>query len=224
EGPPMRPFCFWMEHTMSKRVMVVFGTRPEAIKMAPVIGALKAKPGIETAVAVTAQHREMLDQVLDLFGIAPDVDLDMMQPDQSLSDLTSRVLAGMNEVIARYRPDIVLVHGDTTTTFATTLAAFYNRTPVGHVEAGLRTGNLYAPWPEEANRKLTGALAALHFAPTERSRANLLAEGVSGDRIFVTGNTVVDALLATVRKIGDSPGLEASLASQFPFLETGKRL
>jgi len=220
----MRPFCFWMEHTMSKRVMVVFGTRPEAIKMAPVIGALKAKPGIETVVAVTAQHREMLDQVLDLFGIAPDVDLDMMQPDQSLSDLTSRVLAGMNEVIARYRPDIVLVHGDTTTTFATTLAAFYNRTPVGHVEAGLRTGNLYAPWPEEANRKLTGALAALHFAPTERSRANLLAEGVSGDRIFVTGNTVVDALLATVRKIGDNPGLEASLASQFPFLETGKRL
>lgn len=209
---------------MAKRVMVVFGTRPEAIKMAPVVEALKATPGIETIVAVTAQHRQMLDQVLDLFGIVPDEDLNVMQPGQTLAGLTSRILQGMDEVIARRKPDIVLVHGDTTTTFATSMAAFYNRTAIGHVEAGLRTGNLYSPWPEEANRKLTGILTALHFAPTERSRDNLLAEGVSAEHIHVTGNTVIDALLAVVEKIRSNPLLESELAARFPFLDPGKRL
>lgn len=207
-----------------KKVMVVFGTRPEAIKMAPLVAALKASPDVETIVAVTAQHRQMLDQVLELFGIVPDEDLDVMQPGQTLAGLTTKILAGMTEVIARHAPDIVLVHGDTTTTFATSLAAFYNRTPIGHVEAGLRTGNLYSPWPEEANRKLTGSLTALHFAPTERSRGNLLAEGVAKDSIHVTGNTVIDALLAVVDKIRDQPELEQALASRFPFLDPTKRL
>lgn len=206
------------------KVMVAFGTRPEAIKMAPVVEALKATPGIETIVAVTAQHREMLDQVLDLFEIVPDEDLDIMQPGQTLAGLTSRILTGMGEVIGRHAPDMVLVHGDTTTTMATSLAAFYNRTAVGHVEAGLRTGNLYSPWPEEANRKLTGSLAALHFAPTEQSRANLLREGVAEDTIHTTGNTVIDALLAVVRKINGSSELEASLRAEFPFLDPDKRL
>ncbi|GGK13332.1 non-hydrolyzing UDP-N-acetylglucosamine 2-epimerase [Luteimonas terricola] len=206
------------------KIMVVFGTRPEAIKMAPVVEALKATPGIQTLVAVTAQHREMLDQVLELFEIVPDEDLDIMQPGQTLAGLTSRILTGMDEVIARHTPDIVLVHGDTTTTMATSLAAFYNRTAVGHVEAGLRTGNLYSPWPEEANRKLTGALGTLHFAPTEQSRRNLLREGVAEDTIHTTGNTVIDALLSVVEKIRNSPELEASLSSEFPFLDPGKRL
>jgi UDP-N-acetylglucosamine 2-epimerase (non-hydrolysing) len=207
-----------------KKVMVVFGTRPEAIKMAPLVAALKASPDVETLVAVTAQHRQMLDQVLELFGIVPDEDLDVMQPGQTLAGLTAKILAGMTDVIARHAPDIVLVHGDTTTTFATSLAAFYNRTPIGHVEAGLRTGNLYSPWPEEANRKLTGVLTALHFAPTERSRDNLLAEGVPEAGIQVTGNTVIDALLAVVEKIRDQPELDHALASRFPFLDPGKRL
>ena len=206
------------------KVMVVFGTRPEAIKMAPVVKALKATSGIQTIVAVTAQHREMLDQVLELFGIIPDEDLDIMQPGQTLVGLTSRILVGMGAVIAKHAPDIVLVHGDTTTTMATSLAAFYNRTAVGHVEAGLRTGNIYSPWPEEANRKLTGALSTLHFAPTEQSRRNLLREGVAEDRIHTTGNTVIDALLSVVDKIRNSPELEASLCAEFPFLDPGKRL
>ena len=213
-----------MHKETSLKVMVAFGTRPEAIKMAPVVEALKATPGIQTIVAVTAQHREMLDQVLELFEIVPDEDLDIMQPGQALAGLTSRILTGMAEVIERHAPDIVLVHGDTTTTMATSLAAFYNRTAVGHVEAGLRTGNLYSPWPEEANRKLTGSLAALHFAPTEQSRGNLLREGVSEDTIHTTGNTVIDALLAVVAKIDGSAELEASLRSEFPFLDPGKRL
>ena len=209
---------------MTRRVMAVFGTRPEAVKMAPVVAALKAAPAFETIVAVTAQHREMLDQVLELFGIVPDVDLDLMTPDQTLAGLTASVVSGMSESIARHAPDIVLVHGDTTTTFATSLAALYNRVPVGHVEAGLRTGNLYSPWPEEANRKLTGTLASLHFAPTAHARDNLLAEGVPAESIHVTGNTVVDALLATVDKIRRSPGLEDALAGRFPFLSRDKRL
>jgi UDP-N-acetylglucosamine 2-epimerase len=206
------------------KVLTVFGTRPEAIKMAPVIDALKAKSSTEVVVAVTAQHRQMLDQVLDLFGIHPDEDLDLMQPGQTLSGLTSRILQGMDAVIAKHRPDIVLVHGDTTTTLATSLAAFYNRTPVGHVEAGLRTGDLYSPWPEEANRKLTGALASLHFAPTERSRSNLLAEGIDADRIHVTGNTVIDALLGVTSRISLDGALMATLAAQFRFLDPGRRL
>lgn len=207
-----------------KTVMIAFGTRPEAIKMAPVVEALKNTPGIETVVAVTAQHRQMLDQVLDLFDIIPDEDLNVMQPGQTLAGLTSRILVGMTEVIARRKPDLVLVHGDTSTTLATAMAAFYNRTAVGHVEAGLRTGNMYSPWPEEANRRLTAPLARLHFAPTEKSRANLLAEGIPGEQIHVTGNTVIDALLAVVAKIQDDPQLSAQLAARFPFLDEDKRL
>ena len=207
-----------------KRVMVVFGTRPEAIKMAPVVDALRATPGIETLVTVTAQHRQMLDQVLDLFGLVPDEDLDLMAPDQTLPDLFGRILTGMTAVLQRRRPDLVLVHGDTSTTFAAALAAFYARVPVGHVEAGLRTGNLQAPWPEEANRRLTAPLTRLHFAPTERARQNLLAEGLSAADIHVTGNTVIDALLSVVARIQADAALEAELAARFPFLEAGKRL
>jgi len=209
---------------MRKRVMVVFGTRPEAIKMAPVVAALKSTQGIETIVAVTAQHRQMLDQVLDLFGIVPDEDLNVMQPGQTLSGLTSRILEGMSEIIERRKPDLVLVHGDTTTTFATAMAALYNRVRIGHVEAGLRTGNLYSPWPEEANRKLTGALTDLHFAPTNGSQDNLLREGVDASRIHVTGNTVIDALLTVVEKIRSGPTLQETLSQRFPFLDSDKRL
>jgi len=209
---------------LRKKVMVVFGTRPEAIKMAPLVTALKQQPSLQTIVAVTAQHRQMLDQVLDLFAITPDEDLNVMQPGQTLSGLTSRIVQGMEQVIAKHAPDIVLVHGDTTTTFATSLAAFYQRTAVGHVEAGLRTGNLLSPWPEEANRKLTGVLANLHFAPTEQSAQNLRDENVDEARIHVTGNTVIDALLAVVAKIQQTPALEKELAARFPFLDASKRL
>ncbi|HEY3425846.1 MAG TPA: UDP-N-acetylglucosamine 2-epimerase (non-hydrolyzing), partial [Negativicutes bacterium] len=181
------------------KVMTVFGTRPEAIKMAPVILALSKYPEwITPVVAVTAQHREMLDQVLDLFSIVPQYDLDIMSQGQTLFDITCRAMHGLNEVLTKERPDIVLVHGDTTTTFAGALAAFYHQIPVGHVEAGLRTGNKYSPFPEETNRKLTGSLADMHFAPTITAQNNLLAEGVSKSNTFVTGNTVIDALLATV--------------------------
>lgn len=181
------------------KVMTIFGTRPEAIKMAPVVLELAKHPGlIDPVVAVTAQHREMLDQVLDLFKIRPDYDLDIMAQGQTLFDITCRALQGLNTVFAEARPDLVLVHGDTTTTFAGALAAFYHQTAVGHVEAGLRTGNKYSPFPEEMNRKLTGSLTDVHFAPTGTALANLLAEGVARDGIFVTGNTVIDALLATV--------------------------
>lgn len=207
-----------------KSVMVAFGTRPEAIKMAPVVEALKKTSGIETVVAVTAQHRQMLDQVLNLFEIVPDEDLNLMQPGQSLAGLTSRILEGMTDVIARRKPDLVLVHGDTSTTLATAMAAFYNRTAVGHVEAGLRTGNLYSPWPEEANRRLTAPLARLHFAPTAMSRANLMAEGIPAEQIHITGNTVIDALLAVVAKIQNDAKLSSELASHFPFLDDSKRL
>lgn len=180
--------------------MSVFGTRPEAIKMAPVVAELRETPGIRSLVLVTAQHREMLDQVLDHFRIRPDHDLNIMQAGQSLTDITTRALEGAFEVFGRAQPDLVLVHGDTTTTFAAALAAFYRRIPVGHVEAGLRTRNKYSPFPEEINRHLTGVLADLHFAPTEVARANLLDEGVPADRIWVTGNTAIDALLRTVRE------------------------
>jgi len=185
---------------MQLKVMTVFGTRPEAIKMAPLVKALEAHPEeFLSRVAVTAQHREMLDQVLNLFEITPDYDLNIMQPNQTLFDITSRALLGLKKVLENDRPDIVLVHGDTTTTFVASLAAYYLQIPVGHVEAGLRTGNKYSPFPEEMNRKLTGSIADLHFAPTDTSKANLLREGVAGDRIFVTGNTVIDALLRTVK-------------------------
>ena len=181
------------------KVMTIFGTRPEAIKMAPVVLELQKYPDrIQPIVTVTAQHREMLDQVLQLFRIQPDYDLDIMSPSQTLFDITSRALTGLNEVLAEARPDLVLVHGDTTTTFVGALAAFYHQIPVGHVEAGLRTGDKYSPYPEEMNRKLSGVLTDLHFAPTATARQNLLKENVDSGSVFVTGNTVIDALLSTV--------------------------
>ena len=173
------------------KVLTVFGTRPEAIKMAPLVLALQGDARFESALCVTGQHREMLDQVLSLFALTPDYDLNIMKPGQDLTDVTSAILQGMRGVLADAKPDLVLVHGDTATTFAASLAAYYQQIPVGHVEAGLRTGNLYSPWPEEANRKLTGALAAMHFAPTQKSADNLLAEGVTGSTVHITGNTVI---------------------------------
>lgn len=195
--------------------MTVFGTRPEAIKMCPLVQELRRHPDtLEPIVAVTAQHREMLDQVLDLFGIVPDYDLNIMQGGQTLYDVTTRALTGLKEVMEKARPDLVLVHGDTTTTFAGALAAYYLQIPVGHVEAGLRTGNKYSPFPEEMNRKLTGAIADLHFAPTTTSRDNLLRENVDPAAIFVTGNTVIDALATTVQADYrfDDPVVEEALS------------
>lgn len=181
------------------KVMTVFGTRPEAIKMAPVVLELqKHADRIQTIVAVTAQHRQMLDQVLDLFQITPDYDLDIMSQGQTLYDITTKSLMGLKDVLAKEKPDLVLVHGDTTTTFAGALASYYQQVPVGHVEAGLRTGDIYSPFPEEMNRKLTGAIAAIHFAPTATAKANLLKENVNLSHIYVTGNTVIDALMTTV--------------------------
>nr|WP_288297878.1 UDP-N-acetylglucosamine 2-epimerase (non-hydrolyzing) [uncultured Allisonella sp.] len=182
------------------KVMAIFGTRPEAIKMAPVVRELLKHPEIETKVCLTAQHREMLDQVVDLFQLPVDYDLDIMKQGQSLYDITDRVLLGLKEVLEKEKPDLVLVHGDTTTTFSATLSAFYQQIDVGHVEAGLRTGNMYSPFPEEANRRLTSVLTALHFAPTETARQNLLKENQKDDHIFTVGNSVIDALLATVKK------------------------
>ncbi|WP_172149201.1 non-hydrolyzing UDP-N-acetylglucosamine 2-epimerase [Pseudomonas tumuqii] len=209
---------------MSLKTLCVFGTRPEAIKMAPLALALTADERFEAQVCVTGQHRQMLDQVLDLFELKPDYDLNIMKPGQDLSDVTTAILQGMKAVFSEFRPDIVLVHGDTATTFATTLAAYYHQIPVAHVEAGLRTGNLYSPWPEEANRKLTGALAALHFAPTNTSRQNLLNEGVDMAAIHVTGNTVIDALLEIVAKLDTTESLQRQFKEQFAFLPGDKRI
>ncbi|GLS04640.1 UDP-N-acetylglucosamine 2-epimerase [Chitiniphilus shinanonensis] len=207
-----------------KKVMVVFGTRPEAIKMAPVVAALQADPRFEAKVCVTAQHRQMLDQVLELFALKPDFDLDLMQPGQDLTDITARALTGLRGVFAEWRPDIVLVHGDTTTTMAASLAAFYQRIPVGHVEAGLRTGDIYSPWPEEMNRKIAGAVAALHFAPTDTARDNLLREGVRPETVQVTGNTVIDALLEVDRRLKQDAALADHMATRFAFLAQDRRL
>jgi len=182
------------------KVMTVFGTRPEAIKMAPVVKALEKQERLVSRVVVTAQHREMLDQVVNLFQIKPDYDLDLMKHGQTLASLTAGVMEGMDRILSEEKPDLIIVQGDTTTTFVSALAAFYHKIPVGHVEAGLRTGEKYSPWPEEINRKLTGGLADLHFAPTGMSRDNLLREGIEPSRIFVTGNTVIDALIATVQQ------------------------
>lgn len=204
---------------IKKKILLVFGTRPEAIKMAPLVKVLQADTGFDAKVCVTAQHRQMLDQVLQLFEIVPDYDLDLMTPGQDLTDITGRVLLGLRQVLQDFKPDVVLVHGDTTTTLAASLAAYYQRIDIGHVEAGLRTGNLYSPWPEEANRKLTGSLARWHFAPTETSRANLRAEGVLESHISVTGNTVIDALFMA-RDLAASDGeLERTLLAEFPFLQ-----
>ncbi|MCE2572798.1 UDP-N-acetylglucosamine 2-epimerase (non-hydrolyzing) [Motilimonas eburnea] len=206
------------------KVLSVFGTRPEAIKMAPVVEQLNLCPDIEAKVCVTAQHREMLDQVLALFNITPDYDLDIMQPGQTLGGITSRILLGLEPILAEFKPDLVLVHGDTSTTLATALATYYQQIPIGHVEAGLRTNNIYSPWPEEGNRKLTGALTALHFAPTSSSEKNLLDEGVDPQSIVVTGNTVIDALLTVKNKLNQDAELTAKLSQQFPQLDETKKL
>lgn len=193
------------------KVLSVFGTRPEAIKMAPLVKVLAAEQEFDAKVCVTAQHREMLDQVLELFEITPDYDLNLMQAGQDLYDITTNVLLGLRDVLKEFQPDIVLVHGDTATTFAATLAAFYQQIPVGHVEAGLRTGNMYSPWPEEANRVLTGRIAAVHFAPTDRNKKTLLNDHVPEDTITVTGNTVIDALQWVVNKIESSNELKNNI-------------
>jgi len=192
--------------------------------MASVVRALSESPDVDVKVCVTAQHRQMLDQVLDLFSLTPDFDLNLMTPGQDLSDITSKVLIGMRGVLREWRPDYVFVHGDTTTTFATSLAAYYERIPVGHVEAGLRTGNIYSPWPEEVNRCLTGVIASLHFAPTEHAQQNLLAEGVPAANICVTGNTVVDALLDVVARLDTDTELKRAMEAQFSFLDSKKKL
>ncbi|HGJ5875931.1 MAG TPA: non-hydrolyzing UDP-N-acetylglucosamine 2-epimerase [Arsenophonus sp.] len=206
------------------KVLTVFGTRPEAIKMAPMVHALTNDNAFESKVCVTAQHREMLDQVLHLFEITPDYDLDIMTPGQDLTDITCRILEGMKPVLLSFKPDVVLVHGDTATTLATSLAAFYQRILVGHVEAGLRTGNLYSPWPEEANRKIASHLAMYHFAPTEYSRKNLQCESIPAQHIFVTGNTVIDALFWVRNKVMSDATIRASLAAQYPFLDRDKKM
>ena len=207
-----------------KRVLTVFGTRPEAIKMAPLVHALNKDERFEAKVCVTAQHREMLDQVLDLFEITPDYDLNLMKAGQTLNDVTAKIVLELKPVLQEFKPDVVLVHGDTATTFAASLAAYYEQIAVGHVEAGLRTGNIYSPWPEEGNRKLTGALTKYHFAPTQTSEENLLKENYAPENIFVTGNTVIDALLMVKEKIDTDADLKATLSAQFPFLDESKKL
>jgi len=207
-----------------KKILTVFGTRPEVIKMAPLVHALKADDRFDTKVCVTAQHREMLDQVLELFEIEPDFDLNIMKTGQTLNDVTTAILTGMKPVLEDFRPDVVLVHGDTATTFAASLEAYYQQVKVGHVEAGLRTGNIYSPWPEEANRKLTSVITNYHFAPTAGSRDNLLKEGVSEDDITVTGNTVIDALFWVREKLNKDSSLTNELSSRFDYLDPNKKL
>lgn len=205
------------------KVMAVFGTRPEAIKMFPVVHALRKRSDVEVRVCVTAQHREMLDQVLQIARIVPDIDLNVMQDNQSLDSLLARLITGLGETFDREKPDRILVHGDTLTTMAATLSAYFRKTSVGHIEAGLRSGDIYQPWPEEVNRKVTGAIADLHFAPTETAAAALLAENIAADQIHITGNTVIDALLSTKARIDEEPELAAGLdplAARF----AGKRI
>lgn len=206
------------------KIMIVFGTRPEAIKMVPVVLALKERPEFNVQVCVTAQHREMLDQVLELFEITPDFDLNLMTPGQSLGGLTSRALQGLEEVFQAEKPDLVLVHGDTTTTFTASLAAFYQQIKIGHVEAGLRTGDIYSPWPEEFNRRVTGIVANYHFAPTEVSEKNLLAEKTKPESILVTGNTVIDALQWVVKKVEEDKTLSTQLSTKFDFIDPNKKM
>ena len=198
-----------------KKILLVFGTRPEAIKMAPLVKALqKDTEHFETRVCVTAQHRQMLDQVLEVFGITPEYDLNIMAPNQDLYDITAKVLFGLREVLKDFRPDTVLVHGDTTTSMAASLAAFYMQIPVGHVEAGLRTYNMLSPWPEEMNRQVTDRICTYYFAPTEQSRANLLQENIDAKKIFITGNTVIDALLMAVDIISTAAGVKEKMAKE----------
>ena len=209
-----------------KKVMFAFGTRPEAIKMAPLIKAFQDEKNFETRVCVSAQHRQMLDQVLKMFDIKPDFDLNIMKPEQDLFDVTTKVLAGMKKVLNDYSPDIIFVHGDTTTTIACSFAAFYNKIKIGHIEAGLRTGNIYSPWPEEANRKITGVLADYHFAPTTTSENNLLKENINKKNILVTGNTVIDALYLMIEKIENNPRLKSRIleliSSQYKLFDDKK--
>ncbi|MGI2878673.1 MULTISPECIES: non-hydrolyzing UDP-N-acetylglucosamine 2-epimerase [Vibrio] len=207
-----------------KKILTVFGTRPEAIKMAPLVHALSNDPRYDSKCCVTAQHREMLDQVLELFEINPDYDLNLMKAGQTLNDVSAKIIQELKPVLQDFKPDVVLVHGDTATTFAASLAAYYEQIEVGHVEAGLRTGNIYSPWPEEANRRLTGVLTKYHFAPTETSRDNLLRENFCPEDIYVTGNTVIDALLMVREKIETNTGLKSQLEEQFPFLDENKKL
>lgn len=207
-----------------QKILVVFGTRPEAIKMAPLVRALHLEGNFNVEICVTAQHRQMLDQVLELFGISPDYDLNLMKAGQDLTDITNSVLFGMRGVLRKAKPSLVLVHGDTSTAFAASLAAFYEKIEVGHVEAGLRTGNPFSPWPEEMNRRLIGSIASLHFAPTERARDNLVTEGVNEQCVYVTGNTVVDALLSIVNGIRANEPLQKELDHKFSYLEKNKRL
>lgn len=207
-----------------KKTLIVFGTRPEAIKMAPVVKACRARAELDVKVCVTAQHRQMLDQVMDIFGLRADFDLNVMAPNQTLGDVTCKVLKGMESVFSQWSPDMVLVQGDTTTVMAAALAAFYHKIAIGHVEAGLRTGNIYSPWPEEMNRLIAGNLSTLHFAPTVRSAQNLLKENKNPATVFTTGNTVIDALHEAVMIMDGDAALKARLAAQFPFLDATKRL
>lgn len=209
---------------MINKVLIVFGTRPEAIKMAPLVKEIKKNRKIDLKVCVTAQHREMLDQVLELFEITPNYDLNLMKAGQTLNDITSAILINMRPILREYQPDIVLVHGDTSTTFAVSLAAYYEKVAIGHVEAGLRTGDIYSPWPEEANRKLTSVLTDYHFAPTESSRNNLIKEGYNADKIIVTGNTVIDALHIAKNKIDGNENISSELAANFQFLSKDKKM
>lgn len=206
------------------KVLSVFGTRPEAIKMAPVVDHLKNDPRFEGKVCVTGQHRQMLDQVLELFEIKPDFDLNIMKVGQDLTDVTSEILLGLRAVLKEFKPDYILVHGDTATTLSATLAAYYQQVKVGHVEAGLRTNNIYSPWPEEGNRKVTGCLANLHFAPTETSKNNLIVENVPQESIFVTGNTVVDALFMVRDRLNKDGSLSARLSEAFHFISNDRRV
>lgn len=208
----------------SPRVLSVFGTRPEAIKLAPLINLLEKDDRFESIVCVSGQHREMLSQVLSVFDITPDYDLNIMREHQTLSDITAKILTKLNPLLNEINPSIVLVHGDTATTFAASLASFYNQIDVGHVEAGLRTGNLQSPWPEEANRRLTGAITNLHFAPTQTARQNLLSENISDKQIFVTGNTVIDALLSVNNRFKEEPSLQSDIATTFPYIRPNSDL
>ena len=207
-----------------KRILIIFGTRPEAIKMAPVVKAFQADDRFETKVCVTAQHRDMLDQVLSLFEIKPEYDLDIMKQNQGLTGITCAILTGLEPILEEFSPDRILVHGDTSTTFAASLSAYYQKISVSHVEAGLRTHNIYSPWPEEANRKLTGALTDLHFSPTQTARDNLLQENVPEKSIIVTGNTVIDALCHVQEAIENNTHLRKQLSSRFPFIDPQKRI
>ena len=208
----------------TQRVLIVFGTRPEAIKMAPIVKAFQASRNIDVKVCVTGQHREMLDQVLNLFEIEPEYDLNIMKPGQDLTDVTTAILQGLRPVFAEFKPDRILVHGDTATSFAATLAAYYHRIAVGHVEAGLRTGNIYSPWPEEGMRRLTGGIADQHYTPTISSLKNLIMENIAPETIFVTGNSVIDALIEVSYRIDNNVGIKGELASRFPYLDKSKKL